>query len=128
MKVLARISFVTAVIVMSIAVSAKAQTTLAQWTFEHFTTNNVNTSGPLSPENGTETATATGTAFHATVAAVYSEPAGGLDPNVPPPASGSSIRSWSANQWTAGDYWQFEVNTAGFTGINVAWDQAGSST
>ncbi len=128
MKVLARISFVTAVIVMSVAVSAKAQTTIAQWTFEHFTTNNVNTSGPLSPENGTETGTALGTASHASGAVVYSEPAGDLDPNVTPPASGSSIRSWSAQQWAVGDFWQFEVNTSGYTGVNVAWDQAGSGT
>jgi hypothetical protein len=112
------------------AASAKA-TTIAQWTFESFTTNNVNTSGPLSPEVGSGVATAS----HAAGTTVYSEPAGDIDPTIAASDAGafhagdpSSLRSWSSNMWGVNDYYQFAVSTLGLTGIEVEWDQAGSGT
>ena len=66
----------------------------------------------FSPEVGSGTASA----LHAT-AATYSSPAGN-----------GSAHSFSANNWTVGDYFQFQVSTLGFTGISVSYDQISSGT
>ena len=39
-----------------------------------------------------------------------------------------SVHAFSATAWAVGDYWQFSTSTLGFTGVSVAWDQAGSNT
>lgn len=83
---------------------------IAQWTFE---TSAPTSAGPVAPEIGA----GTGTAFHANNAAAYSNPTG----------NGSS-ESWSANHWSDGDYWQFQVSTLGYGSISVTWDQGGSGT
>lgn len=130
-------------------VSANAQT-IAQWTFE----NTANTSGlTLSPganvspgtvqaDNGLSYSSSSASALHAT-AATYSTPAGDLDPTIAALASGTSgpglpgssaanaspsVHSFSANNWSAGDYWSFTTSTLGFSGVTVAFDQAGSGT
>ncbi len=36
--------------------------------------------------------------------------------------------SFSSNNWSVGNYYQFSTSTAGFTGISVSWDQTGSAT
>lgn len=54
---------------------------------------------------------------HALPAATYTSPAG----------NGSTL-SFSSNNWSVGDYYQASVSTVGFTGINLSWDQARSST
>jgi hypothetical protein len=114
-----------------VAASVKAQT-IAQWNFETAVSTNAinsnlipgaNVNGPAVPSDvGSGTAVA-----HHTTAATYSTPAGDIDAALAPSIS-SSIHSWSANGWSVGDYYQFQVSTVGFTGINVGWDQAGSGT
>jgi MYXO-CTERM domain-containing protein len=54
---------------------------------------------------------------HALPAATYTSPAG----------NGSAL-SFSSNNWSIGDYYQASVSTLGFTGVNLSWDQARSST
>jgi hypothetical protein len=122
-------SVVVAAAVVLVAVQAKA-TTVAQWTFESFATSTVNTSGPLSPEVGSGTATG----VHSGTT-TFSEPGGDVDPTIAamdPGASAagaaSSIRSWSANGWSVNDYWQFKVSTLTLDTIRVGWDQTGSNT
>ena len=84
--------------------------TISQWTFETSLPTNA---GPISPEIGTGTATA----FHSDSAAVYSNPTGN-----------GSAESWSATRWSVGDYWQFQLSTAGFESITLSWDQTSSGT
>jgi hypothetical protein len=60
-----------------------------------------------------------GTAFgsHAATAAVYSSPAGNGSPH-----------SFSSNNWAPGDYYEFDVDTTGLTGIKLSFDQISSGT
>jgi hypothetical protein len=137
------------------AASAWAQTvTIAQWTFETpagvAAITNVPgnapganlPNGPVPADNGTNSAGSIANGLHLT-AATYSAPAGDLDPLIAAmalgavgpglPGSGAatnnpSSHSYSANNWTAGDYFQFKVSTLGYTSVNIAWDQTGSNT
>ncbi len=95
---------------MCLAGTARAQTTIADWTFD---TSAPSTAGPYSPEVGSGTATG----FHASASAVYSTPAGNGSPH-----------SYSSNVWAVGDYYQFEVSASGVGGINISYDQASSNT
>jgi hypothetical protein len=54
---------------------------------------------------------------HALAAATYTSPAG----------NGSQY-SFSSNNWSIGDYYQISFSAEGFTGLNLSWDQARSST
>lgn len=83
--------------------------TIALWTFE---TSQPTTAGPYSPEVGSGAASG----YHAG-ATIYSSPVGN-----------GSAHSYSANGWSVGDYWQFQVSTLGFEAISISWNQAGSST
>jgi hypothetical protein len=85
------------------------QTTLAQWTFE---TSQPVTAGPFAPEVGLGSTSGS----HAG-ASVYSSPAGN-----------GSAHSLSSTLWAVGDYYQFQVSTVGFSGIDVSWDQTSSNT
>lgn len=94
---------------------------LAGWTFE--------TSGPTLPltdsatslnataEDGFFAASSIANGVHTSALTDWSSPAGN-----------GSVRSFSANEWQAGDYWQFTTSTVGFTNISIGWDQARSST
>ena len=124
--------------------------TIAQWTFENTANTNglifapgANSSpGTIQADNGLNYNVSVASGLHAT-AATYSTPAGDLDPIIAalaPGASGPglpgssaanaspSVHSFSANNWSVGDYWSFTTSTLGYTGVEVAWDQAGSST
>jgi len=89
---------------------------LAGWTFE---TNNYSTnltaasSGFLNAEVGAGTASG----VHASASTVWSSPTGN-----------GSAKSLSSNNWTAGDYYQFQSSSTGATGVSVSWDQISSST
>ena len=135
------------------AVSARAQSTISQWTFETpGDTNGLvlapgagNSPGSVVADNGVNSAGSTATGLHATTS-TYSTPAGDVDPVIgvlAPPASpfygpglpssaqasnSPSLHAFSANGWSVGDYWQFKTSTLGYTGVNVYWDQSGSAT
>lgn len=91
---------------LMMAASATAQT-IAQWTFE---TSIPTTSGPLSPELGLGTATSN---------------TGGTFTN---PAGWGSVESWGSDNWTIGEYFEFQVSTTGFESISLSWQQTGSNT
>ena len=92
-----------------ISLSANAQT-IAQWTFE---TSVPLTAGPITPETGTGSASGS----HASGVTVYSSPSGN-----------GSTHSYSANTWAINDYWQFSSATAGYSGIQLDWDETSSGT
>ena len=143
--VLSLCSFATLLAVQTI----NAQT-IAQWTFENTANTNglifapgANVSpGTIQADNGLNYNVSTASGLHA-LAGVYSTPAGDLDPIIAalaPGASGPgqpgsslanaspSVHSFSANNWSASDYWSFTTSTLGYTGVEVAFDQAGSGT
>jgi hypothetical protein len=94
--------------------SVRAQ--IAEWTFDSLSlsasvTNSTSLFNVLA-DIGSGTASST----HAT-STVFSTPSGN-----------GSAESISATRWTVGDYWQFQTSTLGYSGIEVSWDQTGSST
>ena len=91
------------------ATEASAASVIADWTFE---TSIPATSGPFAAEIGTGTASGSHSG-----AAVYSSPVGN-----------GSAHSFSSNTWSINDYFQFQVSTAGFSGITLSWDQTSSNT
>ena len=123
--------------------------TIAQWTFETTANTNgfnvapgANTSpGTIQADNGLNYSGSVASGLHAT-AATYSFPAGDLDPviaGLAPGASGPglpgssaadaspSVHSLSANNWSVNDFWSFTTSTVGYSGVEVAFDQAGSA-
>jgi hypothetical protein len=90
-------------------ISTAGATVIADWTFE---TSQPATAGPFSPEIGAGSASGS----HVGVS-TYSTPAG----------NGSS-HSFSSNTWSVGDYYQFQVNTTGLSGIQLIFDQTSSNT
>ena len=114
MKHLVKLMCSLAVAMFLIAVSVGA-TVIADWTFETSygsITGSSTSLGPLSPEVGA------GSAFgvHANISdwdAYYGN---------------GSMYSFCVNNWSVGDYYQFQVDTFGLTGISIDWDQTGSYT
>ena len=98
---------------------ARASVVLANWTFENYTASITPTAtGPtLLAEAGLGAGVAVATGVHASSSAVWSTPAGN-----------GSTKSFSVNNWTVGDYFQFRTSSSGYTGITLGWDQTGSST
>lgn len=97
-------------------VAAKANI-IADWTFESYHSTNYifGTSTTLSGV-GADVGSGTASATHAS-SATWSLPAGN-----------GSYYSWSANTWAVGDYYQFEVNTLGDSGVTLSFDQTSSNT
>jgi len=90
--------------------------TVGQFTFEGFTSAGSTTGagfGSYTADSGV------GTAFgvHATATSVWSSPAGN-----------GSVRSLSANGWSSGDYYEFDVPTTTFNNLIVSFDQLSSGT
>ncbi|HEY2866408.1 MAG TPA: hypothetical protein VGJ02_04900, partial [Pyrinomonadaceae bacterium] len=92
------------------------------WGFEGVTTSNtgstpVVSAGSATADSGAQTAGSSFTGFHASSAAVWSNPAGN-----------GSAKSLSSNGWAVGDYYQFTFSTTGDSHISITWDQTGSNT
>jgi hypothetical protein len=92
-----------------LTISGSQAAIIANWTFE---TSAPATAGPIAPEIGGGTASASVTT-------------GGT---VSSPAGNGSAHSFSANGWNPNEYFQFQVSTIGFTGISISWDQVSSGT
>lgn len=94
-----------------------ATTIIAQWTFESPNTP-VAATAAVYP-NAIAPAAGTGNAggVHTSASTAWSTPVGN-----------GSAYSFSSNNWSVGNYYQFSTSTAGFTGISVSWDQTGSAT
>ncbi len=92
--------------ILALGLHAQADT-IADWTFE---SSAPTTTGPISPEVGSGSASLSGVG------------------TISSPAGDGSSHSYSANGWAVGDYFQFQVSTADYSGIELSWDQTGSST
>jgi DNA/RNA endonuclease G (NUC1)/PKD repeat protein len=94
-------------------------TTNVLWTFEGDNVNaydntvNSTTVGNIAADVGSGVATG----VHASAASDWSAPSGN-----------GSVHSWSVNNWSVGDYFQFQVSTLGVAGIQLSWDQNGSAS
>jgi hypothetical protein len=113
--------FVAAFSTLLVIQTAKADV-IADWTFQtSASTNNIIGAGLITgpTQSGVlaDIGTGTASASHATAATAWSSPSG----------NGSS-NSWSANNWTLGDYYQFSASSAGFQNITISYDQVGSAT
>lgn len=104
--------YVLAVLAVAGLMTASAQgVVLTKWTFE---TSVPTTAGPHAAEVGTGSAIG----FHANASVVYSNPVGNASPE-----------SFSSNYWTtAGDYYQFQTSTLGYTDLSFFFDQTRSGT
>ncbi|NCY21705.1 DUF5011 domain-containing protein [bacterium] len=85
---------------------------LAHWTFE---TSSPGNSGPYVPEAGIQTATAQARCVHASASTGYGSYQG----------NGSGKSFW-ANNWVVGDYFEFRISTLGISGIQLSFDQTSS--
>jgi len=89
---------------------------LARWTFETsgaFISGTGATFGPLAPEEGSGQARGT----HASASTTWSSPVGN-----------GSFESFSSDRWAVGDYYQFQVSTAGMEDVTLTLDHASSNT
>jgi hypothetical protein len=105
------------VTVGSFAISgvSQAATTLALWTFETSVPllNNSQSITGIAAESGSGTASG----FHTRATTDWSNPAGN-----------GSIESFSVNEWTTGDYFQFQVSSVGYEDLTVSFDSVRSGT
>jgi len=115
-----KIILLTAAFAAVSLVTAKADI-LADWTFE--TSQPGVLTLPASPGAGVafpgfspEIGSGTASGLHVG-AATYSSPSGN-----------GSFHSFSSTLWAVGDYYQFEVNTLGYSGIKLSFDQTSSNT
>ncbi len=92
--------------------SAAHADVLANWTFEVSVPIDA---GPHAAEGGINGGDATG--FHVSQATVYSNPVGN-----------GSFESFSSNNWTENDWYQFTTSTVGYQDITFQWSQTRSST
>ncbi len=95
---------------------------IAQWNFEGLTFPSGPTVPSMTPNPSAGTLSAdvgsgTASALHASPSTVWSTPSGNDSP-----------KSISSNNWTIGDYYQFQVSTVGFSDINIGFMQTGSNT
>jgi hypothetical protein len=99
----------------AISAVSQAATTLALWTFETSIPllNNSQTITSIAPESGSGTASG----FHTRATTDWSNPSGN-----------GSVESLSVNEWTTGDYFQFQVSSVGYEDLTVSFDSVRSGT
>jgi hypothetical protein len=117
--------FLALALLITASASPAFADTLATWTFE---SSGLGSSTPTElpgagtsttnflAEGGLQAGTAIATGFH-TGAATYTSPAGN-----------GSTKSLSSQTWAVGDYYQFQLNTLGESGLSLSYDQTGSGT
>lgn len=103
----------TLIACLAIPQDSKA-TLIALWTFED---SQPTTAGPHVAEEGLRASDSEALGFHTATATVYSTPAGNGSP-----------RSFSSNNWSEGDYYQFSTDTTGLADIQFGFDQTRSGT
>lgn len=105
---------VAALFFILMTVPAFGQELIASWTFEESVpSGSGSANGPYGPEAGAGAAGG----FHASDSTTWSNPVGN-----------GSGESYNSNNWSMGDYYEFQVSTLGRSGITVSWDQTRSST
>jgi len=90
--------------------------TLASWTFD---TTTITSTGSNITNLLADVGSGTASGHHTSASTTYSAPAGN-----------GSTKSFSANTWAIGDYWQYAVNldqsSSSYSSIAVSYDQTGS--
>ena len=89
---------------------------LSQWTFEVNTPADLTDSATISGILA-DAGAGTASALHASALSDWTTPAGN-----------GSANSLSANTWGVGDYFQFSLSSAGYTGVGISFDQVSSGT
>jgi len=110
------LSFLSAIVASAVVSSASAQTTIAQWTFETSPPADLTDSATISGILA-DVGTGTASGVHASASTDWSTPTGN-----------GSANALSANNWTVGDYFEFNLGTVGYSGIGVSFDQTSSGT
>lgn len=94
---------------------------ITTWTFETSTYGSTTGSTGINPTGvyGADANTGSGTAsgFHTSSSTLWAGPAGN-----------GSLHSLSSNNWSVGDYYQFQTSTTGFNSVGLFVDQVGSNT
>lgn len=113
-------SLLTLTAILTCSQIASAQITVAKWTFDSLTLSLANTNSPSdgrATNIAAEVGSGTASGFHTTTTTTYSTPSGN-----------GSLKSLSANNWSANDYYQFAVSTIGYSNISLSFDQQASNT
>lgn len=113
-----RSTVLLAVVFGGIGQLAHADSVLARWTFENSPPADLANAPAIT---GLPAATGSGTAtgVHASAATDWTTPQGN-----------GSANALSANNWTVGDYFQFQVSTLAYSSghLVISWDQTSSAT
>ena len=114
-RVISKGLWAVAIVGMCLGGSARAAT-IADWNFEtnNFATTHISTtSGTLAADGG-----GLGWAWGVhSLSCTYSSPAGNGSPH-----------SFSSNNWTQGDFYEFQISTTNYQGVGISWDQTSSNT
>lgn len=105
---------ISTLLIAFLSVGAASAAVIADWTFETSIPANA---GPFAAELGDNAATSFASGFHVSTATVWSSPAGNGSPH-----------SFSSNNWSINDWYQFTASTVGYTDITFGWDQTRSNT
>jgi hypothetical protein len=114
MKSLLKIALtVFASVLLASAVQADV---ISEWNFETNTPPDVSDSA-TGPSSAADVGNGTASGEHASSSTDWTTPTGN-----------GSANSFSSNNWTKGDYYQFSLDTTGFLNITLQWDQTLSAT
>jgi hypothetical protein len=96
---------------------------IVKWTFEGISLSGTTANSPsvatgtLAADVGTNAAGSVFSGFHTTSTTSWSTPTGN-----------GSVKSLSSNNWSVGDYYQFQFSTVGYSSISLTWDARGTNT
>lgn len=107
-----------ALILAGVAHPVRANSVIARWTFESSPPDDLANSTAITGIFA-DVGAGTASGFHSAAGTDWSTPQGN-----------GSANSLSANTWTAGDYFQFQVSTLAYSSghLVIAWDQTSSGT
>lgn len=105
-----------AAILLTTLVCAAEAAVISTWTFEPQPFTDLSNSS-VGPTVTATTGPGSATGFHALATTDWSTPAGN-----------GTTDSFSSNDWSVGDYYEFTTDTTGYEDIIVSWDQTRSST
>ena len=101
---------------LAAASSLHAQIILASWTFETNTPPDATNVAAL-PSFNASIGTGIGSGVHVSSATDWTTPTGN-----------GSANSLAANNWSVGDYYQFQISTTGYELLSLSWSQMSTST
>jgi hypothetical protein len=105
-----------AVVAVSLSANAGA-VTVAHWDFESSTPADATNVGVYPNSIAPAIGSGNASGVHASANTDWTTPSGN-----------GSANAFSSNEWSVGDYYQFQTSTIGYSDIQVSWDQVSSST